>query len=104
MLTYFGHWPELAIPLPGTDAVFSLPFASREAAAGDHHSHCHGDSAGCANGSGGAGLVLVLLAPEIALGPAGGPLRRLAVRAWRPARSHLPAPEPGPPRTSPRPA
>ncbi|PFG73166.1 hypothetical protein [Tepidiforma thermophila] len=97
-LTYFGHWPAVAIPLPGTAAVLALPFASGETAAGDHHQHCHADAAECSSGPGSFALAVSLLAAAIALALPGGPLLPVRAPTTRLALQHLPAPEPGPPR------
>ena len=99
-LTYFGHWPAIAIPIPGTADVLVLPFASGETAAGDHHQHCHADAAECSNGPGSFALAVSLLAAAIALALPGGPLLPVRARVPRLALQHLPAPEPGPPRAA----
>lgn len=97
-LTYFGHWPAIAIPIPGTADVLVLPFASGETAAGDHHQHCHADAAECSSGPGSFALAVSLLAAAVALALPGGPLLPVRAPITRLALQHLPAPEPGPPR------
>ncbi|MCL6643894.1 MAG: hypothetical protein K6U88_02755 [Dehalococcoidia bacterium] len=100
-LTYFGHWPAIALPIPGTADVLVLPFASGETAAGDHHQHCHADAAECSSGPGSFPLAVSLLAAAVALAVPGGPLLPARLRERRLALQHAPEPEPGPPRPAP---
>lgn len=100
MITYFGHWPSLAIPLPGADAELTIPFASGETASSDHHQHCHGAAAECASGPGSLALAVTILAAAIALAIPGGPLRPLGGRPPHLRLQFLPRPEPAPPRAS----
>lgn len=97
-ITYFGHWPRLAIPLPGVDAELTIPFASAETASSDHHQHCHGEAAECTSGPGSLALAVTILAAAIAFAIPGGPLRLLGSRPSHLRLQFLPAPEPAPPR------
>lgn len=98
-LTFFGHWPSVALPIPGTRYVLSIPFASETPAAGDHHQHCHSESAQCSSGPGSLALGISLLAAAIAVALPGGVLRPMAADCRRLVLQNTPSPEPSPPRT-----
>ncbi len=100
MLTYLGHWPAFAIPIPGTGVAVSVPFAA-EGSPGDHHQHCHGDAAGCASSPGGGGVVIALLTAAAAVIIPGGRLTPVPATPAGLRLQHLPAPDPAPPRAAP---
>ncbi len=104
-VSYFGHWPALTLPIPGTAYVLTLPFSGEDAAPGDHAAHCHGESAGCTSGAGAGTIALALLAAAIALVLPAGPLVPVPVGCSPRLRARYLRPEHGPPRTLPsRPA
>lgn len=100
MLTYFGHWPAVSIPIPGTGIAVAIPFAAEEAP-GDHHQHCHGESAGCASSPGSVGLAVTLLAAAVAVAIPGGRLIPVPAAPGGLRLQHLPIPDPAPPRPAP---
>lgn len=103
-ITYFGHWPMVVIPIPGTAYALTIPFASEEAAPGDHAAHCHGESARCSSGAGGSAIALGLLAATIAIALPSGIFAAARPAGRQRPRTHDPSLEPGPPRTVPAPS
>jgi hypothetical protein len=97
-LSYFGHWPVVALPVPTTAYVIPLPFGSEGSVTADHHTHCHGDADTCGRGAGSVVVVSSLLAAAVAIRFADGPLHAVPAAGWVPTRQHSPQPEHGPPR------
>ncbi|PFG73506.1 hypothetical protein [Tepidiforma thermophila] len=113
MLSFFGHWPALAVPIPGTGIELQLPFSGpvpgdggthdhadgHAHAPGDHEAHCHAEMATCAETQvGGQAPVTVLLETVLQLLGAGAWVAFAACAALAP-RPADPAGIDPPPRT-----
>ena len=113
MLSFFGHWPALAVPIPGAGIELRLPFSGPPPgqggthshadgaahAPGDHEAHCHTAMATCAETQvGGQAPVTVLLETVLLLLGAGGWVATAACAACSP-RAADPAGIDPPPRT-----
>lgn len=114
MVTFFGHWPALALAVPGTGFELRVPFSGSPPAAaapgghvhadgsghdhgGDHEAHCHASMASCGDARvGGAAPVTVLLETVVLL-LSGGPWVAVAARGaggLRPAAAAVDEPPP----------
>jgi len=107
-LTYFGHWPEVYLDIPGTGLVLGLPGsgahahtptgAEEDGAEGAHRDHCHAESASCSDVPFTGVSAFAMVNRAIAVLGATGMLTLLAVRWWKPVYSHPLVPELQPPR------
>lgn len=98
-LTFMGHWPA-TVAVPGTDLYVSIPLAGAAGdthGAGNHESHCHGDSATCTDAPMAAGAGLAMLSDTVVLASLGGLFLALTGRLWRPYLAITLAPEIKPP-------
>jgi hypothetical protein len=114
MLTFFGHWPAMAVAIPGTSIVLQVPFSgpppgaghahshgpggSQGSDTGDHEAHCHASMASCGDTrvAGGAPVTVLLETVSLLLGA--GPWLAIAARAAAALRAADPRTFDPPPR------
>lgn len=108
MLTYFGHWPQVRVDVPGTGGYWELPFASGHGGAGHTHAaheashaqHCHSDMGSCLNGTSGAIAFAALLATAVAFIGRDAPLLRRDTLVRTIAAGRIESPPTPPPRAA----
>lgn len=104
-LVFAGHWPAIAVAIPGTGWSIGLPAAGHaHAPAGSGHAHdqhaehCHADMATCAGQPFTGGATVAALQEITLAAVVGGLLVAVALAALPAWRGHAPPPPFEPPR------
>lgn len=113
-LTYFGHWPVVAVDIPGTDFYIQLPgseghpggddhgfgaTAGSHSDAHEHAQHCHGDTATCTDMPFTGASAFALMEESLAALGIAGLLTLVALQAWRSEALASVGPELQPPKS-----
>lgn len=109
-LTFFGHWPTLSLPIPGTDFYVGRPSAEHgvhahehttvQGDSDDHEAHCHASLATCMGSSPLGDAPVAALAGFVALLGATAAWRRTASHTSGTLLGRLLSFDPPPPRVS----